>query len=314
MYISQTTYTFPTTGHNAFPSIAFVGGVLIATWRRASNHTIYDGQAMLSRSEDLGRTWSKPVCIFSEPGYDWSSVGMMEFNGSVLITLARRLPSSGIFETWVSWSDDNGLTWDNPTYVAPKYPAGPAVFTGEAILQSVYIGGVGIYASTNGGASWSFRSQITTNDSMNETCIRRDSEGKLIALIRNAETNNQLATSVDNGNTWTTPWARWGNGGYPNWIIMNKGRSVCTYRAMPNFQDLELRWSDQYWENAEIYLTEQLVETAPYRSVYSDMVEISPNIIAHISAIEWNPTSKAKVRFRYITDGAYLTPHGEITT
>lgn len=136
--------------------------------------------AFTTRSEDGGRTWTKPFWVERVPGVE------------------------PVFDGWNS----------------PLAIRGPVEQLADGdLLYPVYVGVSGdggrerafAVASSDGGRTWSFRGLVAedpTNEvGFNELTFHQCPSGKVVAFIRSAGADGWLftATSKDNGRTWTDP-------------------------------------------------------------------------------------------------------------
>ncbi len=116
--------------HAAFPGAARLpDGSLYLVWREGSNHwTNRDGTLLASRSNDLGRTWSKPFTIvpYAGDGVDYRapSVSVSRDGTRMYLTYFKGTSAVAAAGAFLRVSTDQGQTWgpevrmDNLPYAA----------------------------------------------------------------------------------------------------------------------------------------------------------------------------------------------------
>lgn len=145
--------------------------------------------------------------------------------------------------TWMLRSTDGGITWSAPYDCLVNSPHGPIQLSDGRLL---YAGKqlwrdnsrVGAAVSTDDGVSWDWLAEIPSrpgDDSNNyhELHAVETGDGRIIAQIRNHNTNNRYETlqteSDDGGRTWSEPHSI-GVWGYPSHLLaLRDGRLLMTY-------------------------------------------------------------------------------------
>jgi len=205
------------------------GGRLWATW--------YGGPAgegepgnyqMLVTSGDDGKTWSDPVAVFKPEPADKARTGdghlWTDPQGRLWWVVNRFLcddPSPLGFRT--SWAflntrpDDAQPTWSEPILLGPGVGLNKPIIlsTGEWLnpldnfsadpkaTDPRFTKGPKVYASTDKGASWSYRSAVEIPEvSFAEHMIAERKDGSLWLLARTSYGIAQ-STSADHGQTWS---------------------------------------------------------------------------------------------------------------
>lgn len=222
--------------HNAFPWVtAGKDGRLYAVMREASNENNSLGKIALSISSDGGATWSAKQYIavpanygnwdLRDPGICCTLTGRLivsfwEFNSTV------NEPTCFVVTATI-YSDDNGATWSAPQIhgdgVAFSGSAGAALqHTNGTLILPQYGGVMGdtvytafVRRSTDDGTTWGPPIFIGGhNTGYNEMTIVETNNSHTLAFIRIDVLNTfptiqhiYLATSLDQGQTWTTPQA-----------------------------------------------------------------------------------------------------------
>jgi sialidase-1 len=219
------------------------------------------GKTQMIRSQDQGKTWSKPEVINNTP-LDDRDAGIIETKkGTLLVSwftsVAFTMPVyATAFEryarlaekvtpevrkqwlgNWTRRSEDGGKTWKEPVRTTNSAPHGPICLKDNTLL---YVGTVHINdlptmmveRSTDDGKSWKTITHIPLP--VDDTVVGRLSEphmvelksGKLIAMFRNEPKDRTKcfllqSESYDKGKTWT-PMHSTGIWGYPPHLIQLK--------------------------------------------------------------------------------------------
>lgn len=123
--------------HFAFPGVAQVGnGDLLAVCREGDAHVCPRGRIVLSRSTDLGRTWSPREVIYDTPSDERDPAIITLGDGTVVCS----------FNTWDSWRASPSLRSKYPAETAHMDQVGWGKYSGSWIM-----------VSTDQGRAWSER-------------------------------------------------------------------------------------------------------------------------------------------------------------
>lgn len=200
-------------------------GTLFCVFREGTEHDFSaSGRALLSRSRDQGRTWSKPIVMADAPGVDDRNVAV-----TVLPAASVNSPAPAellaVFNTYTAAreslavsvrSTDAGDTWSEPRPLGPpntRTRSAPVVMAGGALLLPYYLApGNGSLAarSTDRGQTWTtVRVPDTEGFVGDEWDVIEVSPGRVIGLIRNSHPQTDgffwLTESQDGGGTWAVP-------------------------------------------------------------------------------------------------------------
>ena len=214
------------------------------------------GRIMFVRSEDGGKTWSKPKTLADTPDDDrqagvlalpdgtwicsWFTYVGQSDNPWIDTDLARRS------HTFVARSMDDGRTWSKPIRIqvedfSPMQCEGsdgpPTLRKDGSILITSYgylhtpVGGhevTGFYASQDSGSTWKFLSSIKTDHDLEETHAVELPDGRLVMIAR---PNGDIAWSPDGGKTWTPPVAFGMRMYAPTLYVLRDGTLVCLHAS-----------------------------------------------------------------------------------
>lgn len=206
--------------HVAFPGICMTRkGILIAVYREGYSHASGnpdDGQLMLVRSEDKGRTWSEPELLYDDPAMDDrnASIGCMD-DGTLCVIWDKYLHGKHHW-AWMIASADQGYTWSEPVKVSRDED----VHTRSRVLdlgngnwlipyaESTHGQTTATYFSTYDPETRAFEEIVATprgqRNIADEVAVTRAPNGDLVALIRsNTDPTLFQIVSGDNGRTWS---------------------------------------------------------------------------------------------------------------
>ena len=242
--------------HVAFPGICKAkSGQLIVIYRQGYSHASGnpdDGQVMLVRSADLGKTWGKPELVYDDPNIDDrnAAVGCMD-DGTLVVIFDKygrdaRDPKrrGGHHWAWMTTSSDEGRTWTEPVKISKT----ENVHTRSRVLD---LGNgkwlVPYSESSNSKTASSFFAiydpKTRTFDEIaatprgqrniaDETAVVRAANGQLVALIRsNWDPHFWQITSSDDGRTWAKgDWCSIPSQFTPcDLVCLTDGRLVCSF-------------------------------------------------------------------------------------
>ncbi len=243
--------SFSTGYWHASPPTPFrIAAGTLAEWRKLGMPTDIEaprgGRAVLIRSCDDGRTWSKPQTIIDTP-WDDRSPAIAELPDGTLVCSFFTYPGHGDFRkepelayrTAIIRSRDGGKTWEQAPRRLPSPFLGdatdgpPVVLKDGSVLLAVYgspkEGGpeqVGVFRSTDGGQTWQLLSVVKSGHEMSETGLAQLPDGRLVMIAR---PEGDIAWSSDGGRTWTRP-ATFGMRMYePGLLVLRDGTLLCLH-------------------------------------------------------------------------------------
>ncbi len=230
-------------GHyTRFPDIALAGnGDLLCVYSEADKHVHTRKKLLLSRSTDLGRTWSPPMILSANGGH------------CPRITL---LPDGQLFviddgPRHAFWSLDHGHTWAGTPMNSLKHAIYDRVIvldaerfltTGHNHRGTVPFPDIGqapteqmVYLSTNRGRAFTQLCRLahTTRLVLCEASMTRLTDGRILALLReNSGVFEPMYSCIseNEGRTWSEPKATPLIGHRPCLGRTREGRLLVTYR------------------------------------------------------------------------------------
>jgi hypothetical protein len=316
----------------AFPALALCDdGTLLAIWRQAPAHSVdITGQLFLSRSTDLGDTWSTPVLILDDATVDQRDPYLRRLaTGRLALTYFKSVGAA--ITSAIRYSDDNGATWSAEVALPFTFTAWAAasgvVELADGTLVAFGYGKetAGTYTSTrslrstDGGATWTGEAVMGVHASrdyneVNVTVVG----GTLVALIRSDDGDGggtdpgiYRTTSVDGGVTWAAPTLVIAGWGRPGLVRLSSGALVATYRSFgagfARHHMVVTSWDNGVtWSAASFLHYDALV----MQSVYVQLVEVARGLVGIVYADEYS-TTNGLIRFKYLVDGVGFTPLGD---
>jgi hypothetical protein len=206
------------------------------------------GRAMVIRSTDEGKTWSKPVTLLDTPDDDRCPSFVECPDGTLLCSLFLypgveyadyvKRPEDA-HRTVIIRSHDHGLTWDKelirlPSPFLADASDGPMVLLKDgSVLLTIYgppkEGGppqAAVLTSADSGASWQLRSVIKTDHELEEANATELRDGRWVLMGRR---EGDICWSADQGRTWTAP-VTFGMRIYaPSLYVLSDGTLVCLH-------------------------------------------------------------------------------------
>lgn len=178
------------------------------------------GRAMITRSTDSGKTWSKPVTLADTPWDDRHPSFLELPSGVILCSFFKgclgdyRKDKDVGFHTMLTRSTDGGRTWEEPFPVPSPFLAdetdGPMVLAKDGSVYMAIDGDagdgspwqVGVLQSKDDGKNWKLLSVIKTDHELTEPSIAELPDGSMLLVAR---PEADLFWSYDKGKTWTKP-------------------------------------------------------------------------------------------------------------
>jgi len=253
--------------------IKLQNGELLIMAREATEHFAPDGDVVMLRSKDDGKTWGERQVIAGIKDLDErEGCGLQLRDGTIVVGifynglynadgsygLKKREPGKRYLGTYTIASKDNGHTWSEPRYLDIKGmpfngTEGPTDAPIEMPDGSLLMGVIGyslngdpknngsvMMRSTDQGVTWRYLSTIASDDGgkiggLVEPGIVRTKTGRIIAGLRVADVDAdiRITYSDDDGKTWS-PLRKSGMIGHPTDLIqLTDGRIMASYGVRP---------------------------------------------------------------------------------
>ncbi len=206
------------------------------------------GRAMIIRSSDEGKTWSKPVTLIDTPDDDRHPAWAALPDGTLLCSLFT-YPGAEFAEfvkhpelahrTVILRSFDQGKTWDKHL-VRPPSPFladetdgpmvllkdGSVLLTISGVLKQGGPAQAAVFTSHDRGATWKLLSTIKAGHDLDEANATQLPDGRLVLMAR---PEGDICWSGDQGRTWTAP-VTFGMRMYaPSLYLLRDGTLVCLH-------------------------------------------------------------------------------------
>ncbi|HTU24204.1 MAG TPA: sialidase family protein [Pirellulales bacterium] len=206
------------------------------------------GRAMLIRSTDEGKSWSKPVEIVDTP-VDDRHPAFLELPDGTLICSIFTYPGVELIDfaahpefahrTTILRSHDHGQTWD-PELIHPPSPFladetdGPLVLLADGSILLVISGSpkgpgptqAAVFRGTESGTHWELLAVLKTEHELDEANATELPDGRLVLMARR---EGDICWSSDGGRTWTAP-VTFGMRIYaPSLYVLDDGTLVCLH-------------------------------------------------------------------------------------
>jgi photosystem II stability/assembly factor-like uncharacterized protein len=207
------------------------------------------GRAMITRSTDEGKTWSKPVTLIDTPLDDRHPAFVQLRDGTILCSFFTypgaptgddyALEPEMMARVHFIRSFDNGKTWEKtPRQILTPFlydeTDGPLVrLKDNSVL--VAINGrttngppdvAGFFRSTDKGKSWRMLSSIKAEHDLVEVTVAELPDGRWVMMAR---PEGDIAWSNDKGRTWTKPVTFGMRLFAPSLTVLRDGTLVCLH-------------------------------------------------------------------------------------
>ncbi len=205
------------------------------------------GRAMITRSTDQGKTWSKPETLIDTPADDRHPAFLELDDGTILgcfFTYSGE-PKDGNLDNepaarvFFTRSFDGGRTWEQePRRLETPFhydeTDGPLVRLNDGSVL-VAINGraksgppdvAGFFRSTDGGQNWELLSTIQAEHDLHEVTVAELPDGRLVMMAR---PEGDISWSNDRGRTWTAPQTFGMRMFAPSLQMLRDGTLVCLH-------------------------------------------------------------------------------------
>lgn len=206
------------------------------------------GVAMIMRSTNAGKVWSKPVTLLDTPDDDRHPAFIELPDGTLLCSLftypgadpADHMKDPRLaHRTVLIRSFDNGKTWDKhilkpPSPFLADETNGPMVLLKDGSVLLTISGTrkeggpaqAAVFAGHEWGASWKLLSTLKADHDLDEANAAQLPDGRLVLMARS---EGDICWSSDQGRTWTKP-VTFGMRLYaPSLYALRDGTLVCLH-------------------------------------------------------------------------------------
>jgi len=236
--------------HASPPTPLRLAPATLAEWRKLGMPTDIEapsgGRAMLIRSSDAGRTWSKPQAVIDTP-WDDRSPAMVELTDGTLVCSFFTYPGQGdvgrepelACRTAVIRSSDAGKTWENTLrrlpspFVFDATDGPPVLLKDGSLLLAVYGSPrqgvpeqVGVFRSGDGARTWQLLSVVQGEHEMSEAGLAQLPDGRLVMITR---PEGDITWSSDGGRSWTRPVTFGMRMFEPGLLVLRDGTLLCLH-------------------------------------------------------------------------------------
>ena len=247
--------------YEAFPDVCLLPGErLLCTYRESDYHTATTSQIMLIESNDRGRTWTnkRPLHFsrsITENRSVWNNPRLTRLpDGRIVATLDMSFSEyDGVwkpkslfcYQTFISFSEDDGETWTEPHLTEVEGICPDRVFAvsdDRWLMATTHFLGrfpgafrLEVAHSFDGGQTWPIAALGAEQDGFqhDEPSITGLSDGRLLMVMReNVHTHrpSHYVISEDEGRVWSTPRPTPFYGDRPGGGRLQSGRLLVTYR------------------------------------------------------------------------------------
>jgi sialidase-1 len=207
------------------------------------------GRAMIVRSSDEGKTWSKPETLIDTPADDRHPAFVELQDGTILCSFftypgapddadVSKDPSLAV-RVWFIRSIDGGKTWERgPRLLRTPFlydeTDGPLVRLKDDSVMVAVNGRpksgrpdqVGVLRSTDRGESWELLATVKADHDLYEIAVAELPDGRLVMMAR---AEGDISWSSDRGRTWSPPVAFGIRMYAPSLYVLRDGTLVCLH-------------------------------------------------------------------------------------
>ncbi len=247
--------------YEAFPDLCMLSGErLLCTYRESDYHVGTTSQIMLIESNDRGRTWTNKRPLHFRRSIDetksvWNNPRLTRLPDGRIVALldmdhseydgTRKPNSLHCYQSFLSFSEDDGETWSDPHLTEVEGLCPDRVFAASDdhwLIATTHFFGrfpgafrLQVAHSFDGGQTWPIAALGAEEDGFqhDEPSILRLPDGRFLMVMReNVHTHrpSHYVISEDEGRVWSTPRPTPFFGDRPGGGILQSGRILVTYR------------------------------------------------------------------------------------
>lgn len=207
------------------------------------------GRAMITRSTDAGKTWSKPVTLVDTPNDDRHPAFVHFRDGTILcsfFTYPGEAASGDLAKepemaarVWFVRSFDGGKSWEKkPRRLRTPFlydeTDGPFLrLKDDSVVVAINgrpAGGppdqAAFFRSTNRGRTWKLLSTVKAGHDLQEVTVTELPDGRWVMMAR---PEGDIAWSSDRGRTWTQPVTFGMRMFAPSLYVLRDGTLLCLH-------------------------------------------------------------------------------------
>ncbi|MBV9470813.1 MAG: exo-alpha-sialidase [Abitibacteriaceae bacterium] len=207
------------------------------------------GRAMITRSTDAGKTWSKPETLIDTPADDRHPAFVQLSKRIILCSFFTYpgIPEHGNYikepelaaRVNVIRSFDGGRTWEKTPHRLPSpfvsdETDGPLVRLQDGSVMLAMDGRpssgppdqAAFFRSTNRGRTWKLLSTLKANHDLQEVTVAELPDRRLVMMAR---PEGDISWSYDQGRTWTQPITFGMRMFAPSLYVLRDGTLVCLH-------------------------------------------------------------------------------------
>lgn len=321
------------TTHNAFPGICVSDtDELMVAYRKGADHNVDSTAYFVGRwSDDGGATWSAESTIYDPDGTDPRDCTLATLaDGRIAMTAFHH--DGTLYESRVMFSSNNGRTFGTPIALDPAALGRVNACSGAVVecanddlIVPLYgdasegdLQSAAIMRSTDGGTTWGSPVVVASGPATVGDAYGAESEGSffepyiirldgtnLLCGLRHSREKFWWVKSTDNGATWGTP-ATSGIVGYGRPAL---GRIAATGAVVLSTRNNTDIYYTTNWDDGETWNTNPKVTVdTGFRMAYSQMVETSSGVLAHVWAMEDPNAGFSSVHLNYLYDASLEDP------
>jgi hypothetical protein len=305
---------------NAFPGLCETAdGALLVAYRKSTGHNpppaSSPGVLVVRKSTDGGSTWSAETTIYSAPtGYEARDPNLTLLSDGRIACAFFDYKDATDYTGYVIYSSDDGASFSGKVALNSGMTAeavcGPIVELANGDLLAAVYGFDGadtrsssmIVKSTDDGATWAYLATVGDGQAdsrdYDEPGLLLLANGELLCFIRVTSSSSiRAAKSTDDGATWTAITTLFGGDSRCASVLLDNGCIAVSYRGASNYGSMRFCWSDPMIANN---WTTPIVFDEGFRFAYGAFSEVTPNLAAHVWAMEETGPVDADLKINYL--------------